>query len=99
MGAEIQINPRIQETIPCEYRERLFNYMSQTLKALVAAQEDDTTSPKIDRFWRRRFGADLVAAATAWKRARVKYEQHVRDHGCLSCSECEALARSRRAVG
>lgn len=89
---------RIQRTIPCEYRERLYRYMSQTVKALIAAQESEVTSTKTDRFWRPRYGAGLIAAANAWKQAQVNYEQHVRDHGCLSCADCAALASDLNGV-
>jgi hypothetical protein len=85
--AENQINERIHRTLPCEYRERLLKYTAQTVRDLVAAQEQPGTSPTVGRF-----GADLIAAATAWKRARLSYEQHIREHGCAERSDRAVVA-------
>jgi len=81
-----------RRTLPCEHRERLYKYMSQTTKALVAAQEQQLTdmppsAHKSNHFSGRGFGSDLIAAAMAWKRARLSYEQHVKEHGCSVCSD------------
>jgi|SRR5579871_977542 len=78
---------RVQRTIPCEYRERLFRYLSRTVKALIAEQEEAYISPTTARFWRPRYAASLIAAAYEWKQTRLNYEQDVRDHG-YPCSRC-----------
>jgi hypothetical protein len=90
--AENQINERIRRTIPCVYRERLLKYVAQTVRDLIAAQEQPGTSPTVGRF-----GADLIAAANAWKRARLSYEQHVKEHGCAGFSD-HAVAATNGAV-
>jgi len=78
-------------TFYCEHRERLIIYMSQAKKALLEAQERPITERPFSFSTRassphQAFGMDLVTAAAAWKRARLSYEKHVREHGCSPCS-------------
>jgi len=87
------------KTSYCDHRERLVSYMSQTKKALMEAQETPMTDmhplpSKRSSSFRRAFGTDLLAAATAWKRARLSYEKHIREHGCSTCSD--GCGRERR---
>jgi len=68
--------------------------MAQTVKALIEAQEEQglpihRCSSKVGHSFGRGFGTDLIAAATTWKRARLAYEQHVREHGCLERSTAQ----------
>jgi len=103
------MNQSTHGKFPCERRERLFKYMAQTVKALIEAQEEQgipicRCSSKVGHSFGGKFGSDLVAAATAWKSARLAYEKHVREHGCLQRStaqlqpepeQAEELASSR----
>jgi len=98
------MNQSTHRKFPCERRERLFKYMAQTVKALIEAQEEQgipicRCSSKVGHSFGRGVGADLIAAATAWKRARIAYEQHVREHGCLTRSTAELQPEPEQAVG
>jgi hypothetical protein len=92
------MNQSTQATPRCELRERLLAHMSQTRKALIEAQELQLTEMRplsaLGHSSRRPFGADLIAAATAWKQARLSYERHIREHGCSPmlgmALQCEA---------
>jgi len=89
---------------PCEHRERLFKYMAQTVKALIEAQEEQglpisRCSSKVGHSLGRGVGADLIAAATAWKRARLAYEQHVKEHLCLERSTAQLQPEPEQAEG
>ncbi len=82
---------------PCEQRERLYAYMSQKIEALVEAQEQQLTELRPSSFKAgqssgRGFGMNLIAVAKEWKRARMSYEQHIREHGCARCSDKAAVA-------
>jgi|SRR5579864_3726724 len=88
---------------PCERRERLFTYMAQTVKTLIEAQEGNglpvcRCSSEVGHSLGRGGGGDLIAAATAWKRARLSYEQHVSEHGCLTASTTQ-LEPEQAAAG
>lgn len=88
------MNQSTHGKFPCERRERLFKYMARTVKTLIEAQEEQgipicRCSSKLGHSLGRGVGADLIAAATAWKRARLSYEQHVKEHGCLTRSTAE----------
>jgi hypothetical protein len=88
------MNQSTHRNFPCEHRERLFKYMAQTVNALIEAQEEQgipicRCSSKVGHSLGGGVGADLIAAATAWKRARLAYEQHVREHGCLERSTAQ----------
>ncbi|HLM99849.1 MAG TPA: hypothetical protein VK335_11230 [Bryobacteraceae bacterium] len=90
------MNQSTHRKFPCERRERLFKYMAQTVKALIEAQEEQgipicRCSSKVGHSFGRGFGTDLIAAATAWKSARLAYEQHVREHGCLEHSPAQLV--------
>ncbi len=60
-------------TLPCvcDKCERLSQYLSQTTRELLDAQE--LTGSVI--------AENVLAAATAWKRARRMFEEHAIEHG------------------
>jgi hypothetical protein len=98
------MNQSTHRNFPCEHRERLFKYMAQTVKALIEAQEEQgipicRCSSKVGHSLGGGVGADLIAAATAWKRARLAYEQHVREHGCLERSTAQLQPEPWQAEG
>ncbi len=98
------MNQSIHRKFRCEHRDRLFKYMAQTVKAMIEAQEEQglpicRCSSKVGHSLGRGVGADLIAAATAWKRARVAYEQHVKEHGCLERSTAQLQPEPEQAEG
>lgn len=60
----------------CGRCERLSRYVSQMTRELLDAQESCQTSPSRPRA--------VLAAATAWKRARRLFDEHLLEHG--SCA-------------
>ena len=80
----------LHRKLPCELRERLYTYVTQTMKALVEAQERGLTdmlpSFLAGQPYSNSSAVGLISAARAWKEARRLYEKHVHEHGCSVCS-------------
>lgn len=66
--------PNNHKKFPCEHRERLYAYISQTIEALVEAQERELTDmlpSYLAGVSTHHTGAtELISAARAWKQAR-----------------------------